>query len=207
VLLTPSSQVLAENDESFYFVPLLFYPEWATVNPLKMKGNMIRERTLDITSELAAKARDPKRWGADVCPEMPDEKLRHKEFMVFVCYVLAKGDVAGQPVLISFSGGEHQRGQNLASLIKGRGAPIYACLFEAKCPKDERRNANGQAWYGIDVFNPTSEGCPHPFVQSREDFEQFKKLHEEYAAAYVGGIEQADLGEEEVAEDVAGGKF
>jgi hypothetical protein len=212
VLLTPTGVLLAEPDEPFYVVPLLHYPEWACVNPYEMRGtlNMIRERTMDISSAVAAKAMDPKRRSSEPCPEdnmygqqnRNQYRLKYKEYLVFICYLLAKGDVPGQVILLSFSGGEYGTGQNFASAIINRQAHIYGCVFEVRSPS-KVRSRNGYTWFGLDAMNPTSQGCPHPFVQVREDFEQFKKLHEQYAEVYLRGLDQVDLGEDDIADDAA----
>lgn len=212
VVLTPSGVVLAEPDEPFYIVPLLYYPEWACVNPYEMRGtlNMIRERTLDISSVIAAKAMDEKRRNAEVCPEdnmfssqnRGQYRLKYKEYFVFICWLVAKGDVSGQPVLMSFSGGEYGTGQSFAAAIANRHAHIYGCVFEVRSPSKPRQR-KGYTWFGLDPMNPESPGCPHPFVQDREEFEQFKKLHDEYAKVYLRGLDSVDLGEEDVADEAA----
>ena len=202
VVLTPHQLVLAKRNEPFWFVPLLFYPEWCTLNPLEMKASlkMVRERSMDIRSPVAKKARDEKLRGADPCPENPQYKLRHVEFLSFIVMLIKPG-FNSTPALMAFSRAEHRMGSNLAALIKNRQAPIYGCVFEGKVPDTERRNQLG-AWYGIDVTNPTSEGCPPMFVP-QADFEELKALHDKYKAAYAEGLIQADYGEDELAEDVA----
>lgn len=210
VVMTPSKQVLAEPDEPFWVVPLLYYPEWACVNPYEMRGtlNMIRERTLDIRSEIAAKAMDEKRRNAEVCPEdnmfsgqnRGQYRLKYKEYFVFICWLCAKGEVPGQPVLMSFSGGEYGTGQNFAGAITNRHAHIYANVFEVRSPSRPRQR-KGYTWYGLDPTNPESPGCPPPFVQRREDFEEFRRLHEQYASVYLRGLDRVDLGEDDEAAD------
>lgn len=194
VVLMPQKLGLAGEGEPFYFVPLLFFPEWCTINPIQMKGNlpMIRERSLDIRSAIARKAQDATLRNAEPCPENKELRLSHVEYLTFICLVLRHETIAGLPIALSFSKAEHKHGSQLASLIKLRRAPLYGCIFEGKSSKGPpRKNAKGE-WAGIDVTNPTSEGCPPPFVTNAAEFAQLKDMHLQMKSAYEQKLIQVE---------------
>lgn len=195
VILAPQNIKIATVDEPFWFVPLLFYPEWIAVNPIQLKGQkpFIRERTLDPLSQLAMKCRDPERR-EEPCPEQTGTVIRNKEFLTFVVVLLNQGGLTGMPVTMAFSSGEHRQGSSLATLIKMRSAPICGCIFEAKVPNAMRRNAKG-AWYGLDISNPQSLGCPPAFVMNKAEFEVLQKLHMTLKEQLEAKLLQADYGE------------
>jgi hypothetical protein len=213
VILTPTNVTLSRNDEPFYFVPLFHYREWCTVNPYEMKGaiKMIRARTFDPSSEIARKSRDEQLRKSDVCPEdtmyqaqqRAQYRLTHKEYLAFIVAIVGRHDLVGMQALLAFSGGSHRDGSNLAAAIMARNAPIWGCVFEGRCPKEERTNDKGQRWFVITTGNPTSPGCPHPFVQDREEAMMLKAQHLRYKELHAANAIQTDYDEEDVAADVA----
>jgi hypothetical protein len=174
--------VASDNGVPFHFVPIFFFVEWCLWNPLKARGTLpcIRERSLDPKSPLAVKSRNPATW-TEPCPEMPDEAIRYTEHLNFICMLRDKPELGNVPVVLPFSRSEHRCGSNLASLIKMRHAPIFACQFEASV--GFRQNAKGQ-WYGIDVTNPSTKSGVTGFVQDEEAYEGFRNLHEELKDAH-----------------------
>jgi hypothetical protein len=187
-ILTPQQFLVASMEagkkqgEPFYIVPLLFFPEWATINPIQMKGTlpMLRERTQDPHSRLAKKAMDAT-LRMEACPEKPELKMRHTEFLNFIVVILGNGDAAGIPVVMSFSRGEHGRGGAFATLLKQRcgrsKTPVFGCQFRAQV--GHRSNQQGD-WFGIDVSNPTEDDVAAgvgPFVTDNDIYDRFKMTH------------------------------
>lgn len=179
VILTPANLLVADVNEPFYFVPILFFPEYLTINPWALKSTLpfIRERSLDDMGEIAIKSRDKDKRNADICPEDPSGKLtlRHVESLTFLCVIV------GTPMVcaMSFQRGEYRVGAQLASQISMRGGPIYSMVFEGRVPPEKRKNDQGE-WYGIDVMAPTGDDAPSPWVQSPEEFVKLRDMHREY---------------------------
>lgn len=177
VVLVPQGIVVAHVDEAFHFVPLLFYPEWAAVNPIETKGQlpMFRERTFDPNSTLARKARNPD-LRREPCPECAGKDIKNTEFLTFICLILNNEECLGMPVALSFSSGSHRDGSQLSSLVKMRRCPIFGGVYEGKVPKTKRKNTKGQ-WYAIEVGNPSVESGVESFVQDPAVYDKLKELH------------------------------
>lgn len=188
IVLSPQ---MIEIPAPFTFTPILFYPEWITWNPRKLSHlPVIRERTLDPTSQLVQKCRNPALW-SEPCPEDPNNpknNLRHCEHLVFIVVIHGVEGLENTPVVISFSRSEHSSGQSFATLLKMRNADIFACNFDAFC--NHRKNTDGN-WYGLDIRNP---GEVPPWV-SEEEYNRFKALHEMYLKAHESRTLRADLSE------------
>lgn len=205
VVLTPTMLKLVSAGEPFHFVPLLFFPEYLTINPIKMKGQLpfIRERSLDPSGTIAMKSRNPE-MRFEVCPENTQEKIRHVECLTFIVVIAGVPALMGLPIALSFSKGEYGRGTQFAALIKMRHAPLYGCVFQGVCPAEKRKNQQG-SWYGIDVSNPT--GDMPPFVMNQDEFLELKKRHqqlkEQQGQIVVEYEEDSELGGEPVAEGEA----
>lgn len=172
----------AKVGQPFYFVPLLFFPEWCLCNPIELKGTLpfVRARTLDPSSPMVAKSRNPALW-SEPCPDKPEYEMRYVEMLNFVVLLHGDHELAGVPVVMSFSKAEHRSGSNFAALIKMRRAPIYGCQFAGVV--GWRQNQKGQ-WFGIDVVNPPADSGVTPFVIDRELYEKHKALHLELKAAH-----------------------
>lgn len=199
VIITPTKILVAKNEERFWFVPLLMFAEYCTVNPIQTKGTlpMIRARSLDPMSEIARKARDPDLRKKDVCPENTKFNLKHVEYLVYICWIVNNPELAGTPVVLSFSGGEHKQGQMLANLLAARKTPrgqasIYSNVFQGVVPK-QKRHAEGGDWYGINVTNPSGDGAPPPFVMDPDDHAKLKAAHQELVRLQAG--QQIDVSE------------
>lgn len=187
VIMVPQMSVISEvgdgrQGKPFFFVPVFFFAEWCQWNPLETKGTLpsIRSRTMNPNDPLVAKCRDSRLWH-EQCPEMPDKMIRNVEHLNFLV-VLINHAFSGLPILISFSRASHRSGSNLAALIKMRRAPIYGCQFMAQT--GYRTNNKGQ-WYGLDALNPTEDSGVSPFVESEEQFNQFKELHNQLKEAHA----------------------
>jgi hypothetical protein len=183
VILSPTMQLVAEVTQPFWFVPVLFFPEWYTSNPMSMKGQLpfIRERSTDPASDIARKAQDPILRGADDCPESKGNKLKHVEALNFIVLILRNEALMGQPAIMSFSKSAHKDGSQLSALIRSRRGPLYGMIFEACVPQMKRSNTQGQ-WHYMQVGNPSAPGAPHPMVMNVEEYQALKALHHKYLA-------------------------
>jgi hypothetical protein len=182
----------------FHFVPIFFFPEWCTWNPRGIDGiPMIRDRTLDRDNPLVAKART-KELRIEPYPEKPmDDQgrpiiIRHVEHLNFVVMIIGENQLAGIPMVMSFSRGEHRAGSNFASLIKLRKADIFGCVFEGMV--HERTNNDGE-WFGVDVTNPSADSGVAPWTPP-DLYESLKPIHEEYKDAYHKQLIRVDHDDE-----------
>lgn len=190
VILSPANAMIAEMPRdnkgrvlddataSFKIVPVLFYPEWLTWNPIELKGTeqSIRYRTLDPNDAVVSKARAPA-LRSEPHPTNPEMKIRHVEHLNFLV-ILYDHPLGTEPCILSFSRGEWKSGSKFAGLIKMRKAPIYGCVFEAVL--GHRKNDKGD-WWGFNMCNP-SEGSP--WVK-KEEYETFKAIHEEFVKLHA----------------------
>lgn len=202
-VLMPMKVSLAETETPWHFVPLLFYPEYLVVNPLELKDTlpMIRERTIDPNSEIAAICRNPDRRKAIPCPDNAKYNLSYVESLVFITVIANKPQVSGLPVAMTFSGGEHRVGSQLVGKIKARGAPRYGCIFEAFVPKKKRTNSKG-SWFGIDIQNPTAGEMP-AFVQDKDEYDKLKAQSETLLEQYKNSLITVDYDDDAAGEDAA----
>jgi len=180
----------------FFFTPVFFFPEWCLWNPIKMKGSLpaIRERSLDPKSPIAVKSKSVATW-KEPCPENRECDCRYVEHLNFVCVLASdEHELAGTPIVLSFSRAEHKSGSNLASLIKLRRAPIYGCQFMGVV--GHRTNSQGD-WFGIDAVNPAGDSGITPFVMDETRFKALAALHEEMRTAHESAKIRVDYDEAE----------
>jgi len=189
VILSPVNAMIAEiprNNRgkpiegartSFQVVPILFYPEYLTWNPIELKGSepAIRYRTVDPNDPIVVKARNPQ-LRKEPHPVYPEFNIRHVEHLNFVV-ILYDHPLGSEPAILSFSRGEWKSGSKFASLIKMRKASIYACIFDAVV--GFRPGQLGD-WWGLDMCNP-EEGSPWV---DKELYEKLKKIHVEFTEYY-----------------------
>jgi hypothetical protein len=195
VVLTPQGLRLVGLDEPFWFVPVLFFPEYCVINPWELKDRlpMIRERTLDPLSEIAAKARNADSR-TEPCPEDRNQNLRFVEYLTWIVVLAGGGETTGMQCAMSWARGEHKYGSAFASLIQMRGYPMWAMVFEGRVNKTKRSNAKGR-WHGIDVTNPRSENAPPPLLYAKAEFDAMKEMHlrlREQLAANLVQVEHED---------------
>jgi hypothetical protein len=185
----------------FFFVPLLFWAEYCLWNPRETSGtlDMIRERTYDNESELARKAKDPKKRGSMICPEMPQKDgkplyCKYVEHLNFIILLqgMPEHELNSVPLLLSFSSGEHNQGRQLCQLMKLRNAPICGCRYMGQSRLRER---NDNAWFGIDVNNPMADTVK-PFVDDPEEFAVYKAMHLELKEAHEQDRLRADYSDD-----------
>ena len=199
----PMAQLFSANEgavlPAFAFVPLFFWPEWMTWNPIEMKGQLpaVRDRSFDPRSPIAVKSRDETRRSSEVCPESPPDKkyyLKHLEHLNFMLMPLAPHPFAEMPICYSFASGEHKAGSSFSALITMRKATMFGCQFEAYIR--ERENTKGR-WFGIDVDNPRENSGVTPFVMEEERFRAYESLHLEYKKVYEDHALVVDLDEDD----------
>lgn len=173
---------LAGLDEPFEVVPVMFFDEfiqWAHRDD--KEGAMIRERSLDRASVLAAKCGDPKRW--DEPYENGKFKARNTHHLNFLAVVYS-GELKGTLVVISFARGEYKKGTTWMGAIKQRRvggfqAPLWSTRWTFKTTP----HTNGKdEWYGFD-FEPADK----PWIEA-EDAEQLKAMHEQLLKDYKDQI-------------------
>lgn len=185
VILSPANAMIAEmprdnrgkliegGHASFQVVPILFYPEWLTWNPIELKGSepAIRYRTLDENDPIVAKSRSAQ-LRKEAHPTHAEMFIRHVEHLNFLV-ILHSHALGSEPAILSFSRGEWRSGCKFASLIKMRKAPIYGCIFDAVVSL--RHGAKGD-WFGFDMANPEEGG---PWVE-KDAYASLKVIHEEF---------------------------
>lgn len=203
VILMPSKVLVAEmiRDNKghpsgkitpFYIVPVFFFPEWCSWNPIQLKGQgpAVRERSLDIKSSIAQKARSQS-TRYEPHPDKKDLKIRHVEHLNFVSVLVGDHPYAMEPFIVSFSRGEHGAGRRFAQLVKMRKAPLYGCIFEINV--GFRQNTQGN-WWGLDVGNPPA--AISPWV-SAEAFPLLKEMHETFVQHHKNSLIRVDYDPEE----------
>ena len=188
VILSPMNAYITEmpRDEkgrpldgakaSFKFVPIFFYPEWISWNPIELKGSepSIRYRTVDSNDPVVTKCRNAS-LRSENHPSDPTGKLqiRHCEHLNFLV-MLWDHTLGREPAILSFSRGEWKAGSRFAGLIQMRKAPLYGCVFEATV---SMRHGQLGDWFGFDIANP-EEGSPWV---DETFYPTVKSLHEEFA--------------------------
>ena len=164
---------LDDDVTSFSFVPLFFYPEWVTWNPLELKGkeSSIRYRTTDPSDPVVKKAQT-KELREELIPDGNGMKMKHCEHLNFVILIQGDTEHSETPCILSFSRSAWTAGSKFCSLLSMRKAPIYGCVFDAVVIS--KKNDLGD-WYGLDIVNPAGS----PWVE-KEYFEAYKILHQEF---------------------------
>ena len=191
-----------DKGNAFLIVPIYFYPEYCSWNPIGVQGTMpaIRERSTDQNSVIAKKARNPQ-TREEICPEFPRDAdgkpqfIRHTEHLNFLCSLISVEALWDTPVLISFFRGEAKTGQSFCAAIRMRHTHIYACQFQAQAAR--RTNAKGN-WFGLDISNPPMQtGVDNRWVHDEALFNYFAQLHQEYAKAHKAGTIISDYDDED----------
>jgi hypothetical protein len=203
VAAMPMAQMVAPFDPQsgagspFAFVPLFFFPEFISTNPIELPNlMMIRERTLDSKSELAKKCRNAE-TRQELHPDSPPGKnymIRNVECLNFVVALTdPESPVHGVPITMTFVRGEFRQGQNLASLIRMRNVDqCYGCVFQASVGP---RKKDAFDWMGFNVSNPTLPGV-EPWVADTDEFSRYERFHQQFAQAYADKILRPDIDEE-----------
>jgi len=206
VILSPMNATVLEmpRDESgrpkegervaFKLVPIFFYPEWVTWNPIELKGkeSAIRYRTVDPTDPVVVKSRNAE-TRSEPHPDDPKLRIRHVEHLNFVV-MLYDSHLGPEPAILSFARGEHSAGTKFAALIKMRKAPIYGGIYEAVVV---HRHGELGDWYGFDMTNP-QDG--NGWVREA-DYTIFKAAHAEFEEYHRSSRLQSRLEDDALASD------
>jgi hypothetical protein len=148
---------------------------------------------------LAQKCRDANRrnepfLGADGKQVTKDGKpyfVKNLEHLNFVVIAEPPFVLAGTPITLSFSSGDHKYGSGLSTLIyarnpmgtaKARIAPPWSMRFAAYGGR-QRQNAQG-TWFGVDAENPPLDGGGGAWVTDDNLFRMYELAHKECADAF-----------------------
>ncbi len=113
--------------ETFDFVPLFFFVEWAKWRDLKGTGDMVLEKSFDLTSEVAtlSKNKDTRKEaypGQEAIADNDPSKMYYQyvEHLRFLGAIYGDHPLAGTPVTLSFERGEWGQGKNFISAVSLR---------------------------------------------------------------------------------------
>ena len=200
IVLVPQNILVATTDlqhngkpekqgESFLVVPIFFYPSWASLNPLELKGKspFFLKYTTDATDPLVAKCKNRATW-TEAHPDDPKLKIRNVEMLNFVVEI-QKPELEGQLVVMTFMKAEWMQGSNWASLIKMSRRSIFARQW--KCTSTYRPGSGNGDWYGIDVVQP--DDPTQVWVPSQDRYEAYAKLNADLADMHKSKGLQADV--------------
>lgn len=192
-----------DEGEPWHLIPVFFYTEWCTWNPIELKGTApaILERTQDPNDPLVAKCRNPKLRQEKVGEaDGKAQYKRHVEHLNFVVMIAGDHPLAGQEAVLGFQRGEHRAGSSFMALHNKRKAPLFSCVYEAQVNK--RPGQLGQ-WHGIDLMNPSEESGVAPFV-TPEQFALTKQLHEKLKEAHAKNLIMVDYDTENAIDEGPG---
>lgn len=175
----------------FNFVPLFFYPEYFVFNPINLKQlATIRDRSTDPKSEIAGRARNPNMREMP-CPEDAKEVVRFVEVLTYIVHVTTVELLWGIPVSMTFMRGEHKTGTKFSGDIMLRKADIFANVFQANTAHRVKDRFN---WYGYNINAPLQGS---QWVENPEEFEFYKSLYQDLAAAHAANLLQTDFDDDE----------
>jgi hypothetical protein len=212
VIVRPGDALICKHNaepDSFDFVPLFFFVEFAKWRDLKDNGPMILERSHDQTSELAIKAKNAEKRrelypGMDGKPENERMYYNYVEHLRFIGVIHGDHPLVGTPVTLSFERGEWSQGKNLISAIslrrqtiqnKPSSVPLWAQVWSLKtiyhAPDATRK------WYGF-KFEPAD-----PSIIPPEEAEAMRSLHLEFKDLFEKQRLMVQDDEESVSQDEA----
>lgn len=217
VLCTPQKtgeQAIPEN--SFLFVPLLFFPEFCKwSDPRDKDGPMIRARSFDRASDLRRRADDPeKRFelypGEDAKKDKP-RRFRFVHHLRFPGVVYGNHPLAGTAIVLSFERGEYNNGVNFISSARMRRqkilvdneermvkVPLWAQVW--KFTPGWRPRSEGGGWWGFNYLPPDEKVDGFGSLITESEAGEFNKLHMELSELYDQQrlhVEEVDSVEEE----------
>lgn len=200
VILSPSNDVIAADDESFKFTPIKPFTEFCKWSDRKDPSSpMIMQRTYDKASEVAACARDPERR-EEVYGEKGEFKARYVEHICFVGIIYDhEHPLHGTPMILSFEKGEFGTGRRFVSSMamrkmKGKQIPTWLQVWEFT---PGFRDQGDKKWFGLD-FAPAE--IP---VVAQEDLAFMKALFQELNQDIKDDRLRVDRTEEDPVEDLA----
>ena len=195
LIITPTLDLIVKKGGEFDFVPIFFYPEWATFNPIGVQPTVI-DRSLDPTCTIAKLARNPK-TRKQPCAEAPGKNIKHQ--MIFHIIVALRGhpQFDGIPLAMSFRSAELTTGSNFTTKLRlsssgGQGGdlPMFARTWRAKVSNAGRTNEQG-SWFGFDI---SAIDLPGAWVPENL-FAAYGKLWENYKKAYDDNKVVIDIAE------------
>lgn len=181
-----------DSSAPFTFVPLFFYPEYFVFNPINLTQlPTIRDRSTDPKSDIAVRARAKATWEAP-CPEdtTGKEKIRFTEVLTYIIHVTSVPELWGKPLSMTFMRGEHKTGVKFSGDIMLRKADLFANVFQANTSQRIKDRFN---WYGYNITAPMQGS---QWVESAEEFEFYKNLYQDFAAAHRDGLLVTEVDED-----------
>lgn len=169
VIIVPQMLKIGDVETPFTFTPIYFFSNFICCNPYSPNDSlpMIRESTFDPRSELARKCQ--KIGYREPCPENPKKELTFNTVLNFLIRVEHEG-APEVPIAMVFRSTTFKFGQNLIGMFQMRkGAPPYACRFQAISTKYPHQNGFG---HSLNFFNANV-----PYVDEKT-FADYEYLHD-----------------------------
>jgi len=196
VCLMPTMTPLAKKGVKFSFVPVFFFPEFLACNPMGAE-TFIRDRSFDRASPIAKKAQDPSKrsepWDKD-----PSKSVTYQEVLSFLIVIVGHEELMGTACAVGFARSEYKTGQQLASMIKMRGVPMFGTVWDAQTKT--RNNASG-TWQGLEI-TPSQEDSG--YITDQAVFEQLKEQHRLFKEAYDNRTISVNYDDSDVEKPAAG---
>jgi hypothetical protein len=199
VVVMPMKQLIAAvgddgSSEAFPVVPVFFFPEYISINPIELSQlPMIRERSFDPRSKVAALAKNP---DTRKQPHPDDNRysIKNSEVLTFiVCISDPASPVYNLPISVSFSRGEYKYGQAFASGVRMRNVDqCFGCQFEASSGVHKNEKFD---WYGLNINNPTKLQIS-PWVDDPQQFAYYEGLYTKFAADYASNLLRVEIDED-----------
>lgn len=160
VILMPAQQLIAKRDQSFLFIPLLFFKEWIAWADRKDKNtkNAILERSFDENSALAVKANNADKRKETYSINGSEFIRTNVEHLNFAGILVNHPQLDNQPIVLGFAKGEWSTGKKYVNQIlmrrdAGRTVPLWAQRWEFVVAS--HKNKNDQEWNALEPRNPT----------------------------------------------------
>lgn len=190
VVMQPAQEPVPET---LTVVPVFYFTEYVVLNPREAKElPMIRERSLDHTSDIAQKCRELAEFD---CPEMPGKRCKYQANMVFIVFV----EELQQLITLRFYRAEYKTGRLFASKIKARNASIFAGRYVIQV--GVHKNETGR-WHGWDF-----KACDRPWV-TEEEYTAFSTMYQRCNDAYQADALRTDVDDRDGDDDAnSDGRF
>lgn len=208
-IIRPGDALICVKKESFDFVPLFRFTEFAKHTDLKDKGKrpMVVQSSFDKSGELAARARDSKLryeiYEEDEGQDKP-RKYRYVEHLRFPGVIVGERDLAGTQVVLSFEKGEFNQGVALLNAMRLRKvvvgdqrvtAPMYTQVWSFT---PAFRDRGDKKWWGFDYAPAEPSLIPPTQVDEYRDAHVELKEAFNKKAIIVEGDEPDDEGDDDV---------
>src|SRR5688572_7085593 len=183
-IFIPSTETkLADLRQKVDLVPVMFFDEFLQWGDRNDKaGPMIRDRSLDHASALAAKCGNAGKWYEKYGDDGKGGQFeaRNSHHMNFVCVVYGDHPLKGTIVVLSMHRSAYKKGEALVGAIRarriaGKQAPMWSTVWSVWSAA--KSNDDGE-WYGWDF-----ESSAQPWV-AKEDLEAMEGIHEKLKEEY-----------------------